>query len=594
MELSLTNGSSDTGFAAVPGVSPFTGNPMLRQNSFVVSISDTRSANPAGACYSNDRVQVAMETPNEHYIVFKDMESAGFRIFFGERKDGQALDFTRPINGTSIIYEADSGTLKVVADEVGAEPLYYRIEPGSIMLSNRLDNLVRDGDEPDWTAIQCFLTHGYTLKASTFFKGIEQTRPYQTLSVDVDNLEISEAWYAPQDTEGLHGGEAEIISSFSRRFSEILGSYPRMVLMMSAGWDSRTILAPGNSPVTAAYTHGDLSSRETTIAKKLTGQVRKDHLFTDIRNLEINNRLLDEIMEINGHCLWPIWHLSSRLIAKSYNLPITSGVIGARVGGHNGFPSMGSRWQKVINSLHLLSPALIPRQKIIQDLKNALAVPESFWFTSEAGHKLFTENRSQATQHLHNALDEYIEANTDFATAIEKFNFEHVSRQYMMKQPAMARGSLGYYSPLSHPDLLNLAYAIPFRSRLHNKVSQKVIRELNPALLDFPMAATLAKARRPIFIQELSRILRILVERVSKTLHRDKPRLGWFNYEHLYTQGVFSEIIDSLTSDLWSKDQMKKVIEANPARGIDAGSTLDMLCKIKTVDYYLNLRSDRG
>lgn len=38
---------------------------------------------------------------------------------------------------------------------------------------------------------------------------------------------------------------------------------------------------------------------------------------------------------------------------------------------------------------------------------------------------------------------------------------------------------------------------------------------------------------------------------------------------------------------------MKEVIARNPARGIDAGSTLDMLCKIKTVDYYLNLRSNR-
>ncbi|UZD66516.1 hypothetical protein [Marinobacter sp. AN1] len=566
---------------------------MLRQNSFVVSISDTRPENAAGACYSDDRVQVKMEAPNEHYIVFKEMGGAGFSMFFGERKDDQALDFTRPINGTSIIYEADNKTLKVVADEVGAEHLYYRIEPGSILLSNRLDNLVREEDEPDWTAIQCFLTHGYTLKTRTFFKDVKQTRPYQTLSVEVDGPDISEAYYAPQDTSGLNKDEAEIISSFSHRFSEILESYPSMVLMMSAGWDSRTILAPETAPVAAAYTHGDLSSRETTIAKKLTGQVRKDHLFTDIRNLEINNRLLDEIMEINGHCLWPIWHISSRLIARAYNLPITSGVIGARVGGHNGFPSMGNRWQKVINSLHLLSPALISKDKITRDLRNALTIPETFWFTSKAGHELFTGTRRQTTQQLHDALDEYMEDNEDFATAIEKFNFEHVSRQYMMKQPAMARGSIGYYSPLSHPDLLNLAYAIPFRSRLHNKVSQKVIRQLNPALLDFPMAATLAKARRSILVQELSRILRILIERTSEALHRNKPRLGWFNYEHLYTQDVFPEIIDSLTSDLWSKERMKEVIARNPARGIDAGSTLDMLCKIKTVDYYLNLRSNR-
>ena len=59
-----------------------------------------------------------------------------------------------------------------------------------------------------------------------------------------------------------------------------------------------------------------------------------------------------------------------------------------------------------------------------------------------------------------------------------------------------------------------------------------------------------------------------------------QPRLGWFNYQHLYQSNVFNEIIDSLTSPLWDKSRMRNIIKENPKNGIDAGSTLDMMCKI--------------
>ena len=102
------------------------------------------------------------------------------------------------------------------------------------------------------------------------------------------------------------------------------------------------------------------------------------------------------------------------------------------------------------------------------------------------------------------------------------------------------------------------------------------------------MAATLAKAKRPILIQELSRILRILFEKTFFKLKKNRPNLGWFNYEHLYSGDFFETTIHSLRSDIWSKERMSKTIASNQKNGIDAGSTMDMVCKIKTIDYYLS------
>lgn len=55
----------------------------------------------------------------------------------------------------------------------------------------------------------------------------------------------------------------------------------------------------------------------------------------------------------------------------------------------------------------------------------------------------------------------------------------------------------------------------------------------------------------------------------------------------IFTLETFETAISSLKSDIWSKERMLKTIASNQKNGIDAGSTMDMVCKIKTIDYYL-------
>ena len=561
---------------------------MLKPNSFLVIIGNydtkpTQEKNPKSEAF----LQVMKVNP--FYIRHHVHQSGNFELFFGERKDSEDIDFTIPVNGTSITYSVESNRLIVRSDLAGAEPIYYRNDNASILLSNRLDNLIGPGDLPDWEGILCYLTFGYTLGASTFFENIQQTLPNQKLEIDTQLREIRKKVFdvKPQaaNSETLTGNG----KAFAKLFSDTMQTYHPMALMMSAGWDSRTLLAPRKSPITVAYTHGDISSRECTIAKKVSGTLRTDHYFKDVKGMVIDTALLDEMVELHGHCLWPIWHLSSKLISEKFSLPIASGVIGARLGGHNGFPSVGTRLQKSFNSLHLINPKIASKEKIINDLKKRLTTPKNFWFTSDKGNQIFGEIATSTTQRAHETLDSYLKESDDFSFAIERFNYDHVSRQYMMKQPSMAKSFQGYYSPLSHPELLKLVYSVPFKQRVQNRLTRAVISELNADLLEFPMAATLAKANRPIFIQELSRILRILFENFFFKLKKNRPNLGWFNYEHLYSTDFFENTINSLRSDIWSKNRMLRTIVSNQKNGIEAGPTMDMLCKVKTIDYYLSI-----
>ncbi|MBQ0747948.1 MAG: hypothetical protein KBT82_10860 [Marinobacter sp.] len=561
---------------------------MLKPNSFLVIIG-TDDTRPTKERNPGSQASLQVMDVNPFYVRHHVHQSGNFELFFGERKDSESIDFETPVNGTSITYSVESNRLIVRSDLAGAEPVYYRNVNTTILLSNRLDNLIEQGDLPDWEGIHCYLTFGYTLGASTFFENIQQTLPNQKLEIDTQLLEISKE--VSDVTSRV--ANSETLASNGRTFAKLLSdtmlTYRPMALMMSAGWDSRTLLAPRKSPITVAYTHGDISSRECTIAKKVSGTLRTDHYFKDVKGMVIDTDLLDEMLELHGHCLWPIWHLSSRLISEKFSLPIASGVIGARLGGHNGFSSVGTRLQKTFNSLHLINPRIASKEKIINDLKKHLTTPKNFWFTSDKGNKIFGEIATSTTQRIHETLDNYLKETDDFSFAIEKFNYDHASRQYMMKQPGMAKSFQGYYSPLSHPELLKLVYNIPFKQRVQNRLTKAVIAELNSDLLEFPMAATLAKAKRPIFIQELSRILRIIFENIFFKLKKNRPNLGWFNYEHLYSGDFFETTIHSLRSDIWSKERMLKTIASNKKRGIEAGPTTDMICKVKTIDYYLSI-----
>ncbi|WP_144821930.1 hypothetical protein [Marinobacter piscensis] len=563
---------------------------MLKPNSFLVTISVPDN-------YSNGQMNAGADTTlkiqqaNPYYIRHKTYDDGRFELFFGERKDAKTFDFLTPVNGTSVIYTTADHALTVTSDMAGAEPLFYRSTNSGMLFSNRLENLIGTSDEPDWSGIHCYLTFGYTPGESTFFKDVFQTLSNQTIKIDTRTLSVTKHISDISEHNQATNSPENKGKQFAHQLTNIMQQYEPMALMMSAGWDSRTLLAPADSPVCLTYTHGDTSSRECTIAKRLSGAVRTDHYFKDVKSLLINNELLDIMLEKHGHCLFPIWHLSSKLISEQFYLPISGGVIGARLGGHNGFSSTGSRFNKSINSLHFFSPRLISERKIVKDFKRTLSPPQQFWFTSNKGAAIFQNSGTNLEICLHEQLDNFIVQAEDFSFGIEMFNYEHTSRQYMMKQPSMAKPFHGYYSPLSHPDLLKIVYATPFKQRLQNRLTKEVIKNLNNTLLHFPMAATLIKAKHPIVIQELSRVARIIYEKSFYRLKHNRPSLGWFNYEHLYTGDFFKTIIHSLKSDIWSKDRMLRTIASNQNNNIDAGSTMDMITKIKTIDYYLSRNS---
>lgn len=569
----------------------------MKPTSFLIKTGDAQPhhsyTNPV---YSDTFCSLYVHTHNEKYIQYV-YDEEGFTVFIGEaaKKPLSKNTANRPGQGTLVQYEKHSGRLVINTDRLGTALLYYgRDQNDSLEISNRLDNLTLAGKSPDWPSIQQYLNTGYTIGSSTFFLEVEQTLPNEKIAAS--STDSFRATRLPIEQDVAESVETytvnRLIDKLAERLSTILGELPPSVLMMSAGWDSRTLLMSGPDNYRTAYTHGDLSSREISISRELTGSLRMDHVFSDIKNLNLSGNLLDVMLEELGFCVFPVWYIAGQRAQETYNAPLSSGVLGELLGGHYGLLSMGSRLQKILASASLFNGKLIGEEKIATALDLFTTPAPGHWFLSSEGHKLLAKSANTTKNIMRNQLGATYKNTGDWQSAIETFNMEHRARQYILKQAQAAASTSGYITPFADDELADIVRLIPFNNRVHNKLNQKLLREKEPQLLNYSMAATLIPAKYPIFVQELSRGVRIGLEQMRKIAKTNQPRLGWFNYDHLYQSDTLHEITESLTLTLWDKKKMHKTLECNPENGIDAGSTLDMLCKIKTLDYYLQLNQN--
>ncbi|MCL1476082.1 MAG: hypothetical protein MH219_00120 [Marinobacter sp.] len=564
----------------------------MKSTSFLIKTSTNQEKVPNIYCvYSDAFCSLYIRVHNTNHIQFI-CDEEGFIVYVGEKTKTSLLRETvsRPGQGTLVKYTKASKNIAIDTDRLGTALLYYsRDHNDNLEISNRLDNLTLTGKAPNWSSIQQYLNTGYTIGSNTFFHKIEQTLPNENLTAcSEESFQIKRTAPEPAGLKDTYT-VSQLMDELASRLSIVLQELPSSVLMMSAGWDSRTLLMNGSENYHTAYTHGDLSSREISIARTLTGNLRMDHAFSDIKNLDLSEDLLKRMLDELGFCIFPVWYIAGRRAQEIHNAPLSSGVLGELLGGHYGVLSIGTRFQKILASASLVNEKLIRNDQFKKALERFTTPAAHHWFLSAEGHNCLAESANSTKNIMRNQLNATYQNIGDWQSAIETFNMEHRARQYILKQAQAASCTSGYIAPFADDELAKISQLIPFSSRVHNKLNQRVLRAQHPQLLNYSMAATLLPAKYPILLQEFSRAARIALEQARKLMKVNQPRLGWFNYEHLYQSTVLYKIIDSLTSPLWDKSRMRNTIETNPRNGIDAGSTLDMLCKVKTVDYYLEL-----
>lgn len=552
-------------------------------NSFVIKINGTRDIN-GKLEYKTDNLTLETLNVCDNHIQLKKC-SDGFSIFFGEATKHPFDDSNIP-SGTLIEYGASKNQLLIKSDRLGTCTAYWRKSGSSLTISNRLENLALGVTQPDWSSIQQYLHTGFTVGSNTFYENVLQTTPNLNVSVCTISSRMETSNRSVPETS-QYKSHNEILEEISDQLEICLKNAHRSVLMMSAGWDSRTLLVGPKPNISACYSHGDLNSREISIARSISGNQRHNHIFVDVKNCRFDTDLIERMLLEVGFCVFPIWYLASQNIQRWDGNPIMSGVLGELLGGHYGLMAWGSRLQKIAASLSLVNNSLISENQINHSIDRYCEPPKTHWFVSEEGQEILDVNRTKTKSRVLEAIKQQRSTSGSWLRAIEDFNMSHRARQYILKQAQSASSTVGYTIPFADEQLTDLIRQLDFEHRVHNKANRYILRKRNPILLAQPMAATLIPASYPILAQELTRVIRVAGEQFSRILGKQPPRLGWFNYQHLYDNDTLHNLTDSIDSSIWDKKKMHQSIRSNPKNQVDAGSTLDMICKIKTVDHYL-------
>jgi asparagine synthetase B (glutamine-hydrolysing) len=504
-----------------------------------------------------------------------------------------ASTLTEASVGNAAVVDSVSGTWELAADWTGSFPVYYAERDGCLLFSSRLRPLARVLEAaPDPVGICEFMRSEYTFDGRTFFAGIRRVLPGQVLTFSPDSRhlavrETSAAWAEsdPQRREdAAAASEAawEALDRAIRRDTEGAGMH---ALMLSAGWDSRLLLAallesPGAQAL-FAYSHGDLRSRELKIVgdicRTLGLRWHAEPLAGPMYELETLRRCFDRV----EHILFPPWYRAGALLAEAGTRSVMSGIYGEILGGHYGAAMLLRGARKAGSALGpLFGLPTLTDQGGDAGRTEALALLRR-WV---GGRPRFLADTFWAgAPGIDEAIDADIAADlarlerrgvTSAHQLIEAFVAEHRGTQYINAQALTCRASLDVAIPFADRELLTLASRMRIGLKAQNAITRRILRRHASGLLRFPTSASLFPAGMPILAQEASRAGRRLAEDAIWRLHhatrgRIGPlRTGSRNLEFLRSGERLRDLAGDLRGDLWDRRALDRSL-ANAASYAD-------------------------
>ncbi len=499
-------------------------------------------------------------------------------------------------------------TVELSADVCGVFPVYYTLRDDSLAFSSLLKPLARiSGGAPNHFSVLQFLRSAAVIGSDTVFANVRRLLPGQVLSFrlghGVSIREHGESWLRrtsllPAEREAEH---ARVWSSLRASSSRALSAGPT-TLMMSGGWDSRTLLAASlpTGRKLRCYSHGDVQSRELSLVRTLCESTGTALVIEPLDERMFDEGLLDDGFDRTESLSFPHWHLAGRELAASGASSVSAGILGEVLGGHYGPAMIGGNVARARALMSLLrassddiSPADFNARAVLRHRESANRAP---WYLQRDYAMTLEREPEHYNAGVESALDRHVARGvTDETALVEAFITEHRGAQYIAAQLRSCRAHLDISVPFADTDAFTLATQMPLAQRIHNRLNRRLLLEHAPALTRFPLAATLVDARRPIAVQEASRAARKLTEFLRLRLQRSgvlrskSMHFGWVNFEFLRGSAGFRAQMDSLRADIWDRTAIEsalKRLETGDAR-LSPHPLFDQLMKVKTMDRLL-------
>lgn len=490
--------------------------------------------------------------------------------------------------------------IHIFNDGYGTFPVYVNNSPkaGEPLISDSLRSF--SGHNVDWASFYQFLSLGYVFGAYSLFDGVSRLEANHGLKLSYENsapvisrFPLKNFWRdsGPANTDDL----IDI-------FRDEAEGFGNTQIMMSGGWDSRLLLAVLEHKKPLLYTHGNLQSREIAIVRDVASACGLPVVEHGFDPADFNAALFSDYLRNNESAMFTHWHAAGSHAAQ-HGLLMTAGTFGEVLGGHYGTLNMLPGKKKHVSLLmHMVGAgAFLDNVLHLHDQKTVLKYLRMsnyrvFWFVEG---QLADDLRSrdlveQSNQRLEALFHSYEKQGMEDAQAMfERFYTEHRGGQYINRQLTNAAQGNRFRNIFTNRELLAAAPSMPFSRRAHNKINKEIIKKLNPKLLDFPMAATLANARRPLLVQEVSRATRKLVESTPAmaTLYRRFSRygdrsFGWNNFREIVNEGWVESLGPLLSGTLW--DHQKLVDAVIMDHESNRYPFFDMVSKATTLDYLIH------
>lgn len=521
------------------------------------------------------------------------------------------FSLTALCKGNVVAVDRDSRIWRMAADVSGSFPLYYAVNRSGLLFSSSLRALNRiTGARPDPIGVLEFLREGYTLHGRCLVDGVRRVLPGQVIIYDsetshVSVTETSRLWtqLSGAPSESAHPLIEEAWHHLRGAVARSVKKTNRNVLMLSAGWDSRTLLAAmlercGVDEV-ETFTHGDSDSREARIARHISNSCRVVHRHAPINDAIYDIAQLQSAFARVENVVFPHWHRSGRILSELGNACLVAGVYGETLGGHYGPATLLHGTAKIASVLRHLLPSSGNQPSYAywstRDIGDLLRLQrlERFWYLDQDWLDMTPDALAEINSDTDGALRRFKERGVETALQlIEAFITEHRGTQYINAQLLSARSGLDIAMPYTDRDLLEFATRVPFHLKIHNRMNRQMLRRHAAQLLRFPCAATLVPASSPIAVQEASRLARKSWEQMRWRCHFASggvigyPHLGWADFEFSRDGVAFRNIVEDLRCDWWDVDALKKFVSAvrDGTWRAPMHPVSDQLMKIYTVD----------
>ena len=500
--------------------------------------------------------------------------AAGSKSLF-ERSNGH-VQMSVDCRGSIAVMLPNERKCFLACDWSGTFSIYYLATPAGLMFCSRQRPLARVlGLKPDPLGCLEFLKYGYTLRDRTHFQGLKRLLPGQILAYDdaSKKIAITEDSVLWAEEAVQHSSRRALIDACWDALTEAVRSSlvpkQRNAILLSGGWDSRTLFAAALAEVPranlVAYCHGDLESSEIEISRSLANSADVAFQAEPIDKRSFDPDFLRGCFETTEDVRFPWFHVAGKLLAQAEAQAVTSGVYGEVLGGHYGVSMiLGGTSKAMAVGKALLgvrngaSQPMTAATTLINDLhlktlSKPFSLSRDFWDSldnpTESVKADLDWSISRLRQRGVNTADGLIEA----------FVTEHRGTQYINAQIRSCRSTLDIALPLVDRNLLRLACRIPIQDKIHNTLSKDILLQHASGMLGLPCAATLVPASYPILVHEAGRVIRRILEQTRRKAFLltdgrvSVSRFGWVNFEFLRRKQVLRTLQEASTQPIWDR-----------------------------------------